>query len=123
MSNAAATDDPSRWLDPVAVDCAFQLQLRWARINWGVTLLPAGIGAVRVHAPLEGEAIRVELRIRPGSRPPLCHADHVFLSRDGEPLATLSDVVGTGSKKLNRLGGSDGADRLEPAAGEGAARR
>ena len=93
------------WLDPVTVDCALQLQVVWARLHWDVTLLPAEIGGARVFAPLVGDAVRLELRVRPGSKPPLCHCDHVFLGPDDRVLATLTDVVGTGSKALNRLAG------------------
>jgi hypothetical protein len=91
------------WMDPVTIDCALQLQVIWARLNLDVTLLPAQIGAVRPVAPLEGDVIVLELRVRPGSRGPLCHADHVFTSPEGRLLGTLTDVVGTGSKALNRL--------------------
>jgi hypothetical protein len=97
------------WLDPVTVDCALQLQVIWARLNWGVTLLPAEIGAVRRLGALEGDAVRLELRVRPGSRAPLCHADHRFTDLDGRPLGVLADVVGTGSKALNRLAGAGAA--------------
>jgi hypothetical protein len=110
------------WMDPVAFDCALQLQVLWARINWGVTLLPAEIGAARAYAPLHGEAIRLELRIRPESRPPLCHADHFFLARDGGLLATLTDVVGTGSKALNRLAGPEGTGRFQSSTDAGVTR-
>ncbi|HEU4657850.1 MAG TPA: SDR family NAD(P)-dependent oxidoreductase, partial [Capillimicrobium sp.] len=91
------------WMDPITVDCALQLQVIWARLAWDVTLLPASIGSVRPVAPLEGEAIGVELRVRPESRPPLCHVDHVFTAPGGRVLGRLTDVVGTGSKVLNRL--------------------
>ena len=93
------------WLDPVTVDCALQLQVVWARLHWDVTLLPAEIGGARVFAPLVGDAVRLELRVRPEAKPPLCHCDHVFLGPDNRVLATLTDVVGTGSKALNRLAG------------------
>jgi NAD(P)-dependent dehydrogenase (short-subunit alcohol dehydrogenase family) len=113
----------SWWLDPVAFDCALQLQVLWARINWGVTLLPAQIGTVRSYAPLAGESVRLELRIRPESRPPMCHADHFFLGPDGATIATLTDAVGAGSKALNRLAGPERSGRFEPSSGAGAARR
>jgi hypothetical protein len=103
------------WLDPIAMDCALQLQVLWARLNWGVTLLPAQIGAVRRLGPLEGEALQLELRIRPGSQAPLCHADHVFRAPDGTVLGELEDVVGTGSKALNRLAGPPRTGRFAAA--------
>jgi hypothetical protein len=94
------------WIDPVTLDCALQLQVIWARLNWGVTLLPARIGAVRPFAPLDGDAISLELHVRPSSRSPLCHADHVLRDAAGRVLAVLEDVVGTGSEALNRLAGA-----------------
>jgi hypothetical protein len=44
--------------------------------------------------------------VRPESRAPLCHVDHVFTAAGGRVLGTLTDVVGTGSKALNRLAGA-----------------
>jgi acyl transferase domain-containing protein/NAD(P)H-dependent flavin oxidoreductase YrpB (nitropropane dioxygenase family)/NAD(P)-dependent dehydrogenase (short-subunit alcohol dehydrogenase family) len=97
------------WLDPVTMDCALQLQVIWARIHWGVTLLPARIGAVRPFAPVHGDALSLELHVRPSSRAPLCHADHVLRDASGQVLAVLDDVVGTGSEALNRLSGARAA--------------
>jgi acyl transferase domain-containing protein/NAD(P)H-dependent flavin oxidoreductase YrpB (nitropropane dioxygenase family)/NAD(P)-dependent dehydrogenase (short-subunit alcohol dehydrogenase family)/acyl carrier protein len=94
------------WLDPVTMDCALQLQVIWARIHWGLTLLPARIGAVRSFAPVHGDALSLELHVRPSSRAPLCHADHVLRDPGGRVLAVLDDVVGTGSEALNRLSGA-----------------
>ena len=91
-------------LDPVLIDSALQVQVVWARLHWDVTLLPAEIGSyVRVSEPQEGERIRHELRIRPDSSQPLCHADHWFFGADGRLTATLGDVVGVGTQALNRL--------------------
>ena len=100
--------DGIAWLiDPVLLDSALQMQVLWARLQWDVTLLPAEIGAyVLLDAVGEGEAVRHELRIRPESTPPLCHADHWFYGSDGRPLALLQDVVGVGSQALNRLSGA-----------------
>jgi hypothetical protein len=53
--------------------------------------------------------VRLELRVRPESNPPLCHCDHVFLDPGDRVLATLTDVLGTGSKALNRLAGAAAA--------------
>ena len=98
-----------RWLlDPVMIDCAFQLQVVWARLQWGVTLLPGSIDSVVrsvVDTSQATEGVRLELRIRPGSKPPLCHADHFFYAPDGRLLAVLTNAQGVGSKALNRLAG------------------
>jgi hypothetical protein len=93
----------------VLLDSALQVQVLWARLHWDVTLLPAeihahdrAVGASFADLPA-GALVRHELRVRPGSRAPLCHADHRFTGPDGRLLATLTDVVGVGSRALNRL--------------------
>jgi hypothetical protein len=110
-----AGNPSGEWLiDPIVVDSAFQLELIWARLHWDVTLLPAGFHRYRRFGPLSGQAtggqgtIRHELRIRPESQPPLCHADHYFFGPDGRLLGILEDAEGTGSKALNRLAGLAG---------------
>ncbi|MGZ4195319.1 MAG: SDR family NAD(P)-dependent oxidoreductase [Solirubrobacteraceae bacterium] len=91
-------------LDPVLLDSALQVQVVWARMQWGVTLLPAEIGSYdRVGDLRPDELVRHELRIRPESAPPLCNADHWFYGADGRLLATLGGVVGVGTQALNRL--------------------
>jgi hypothetical protein len=103
--NGSPTSD---WiLDPVLVDCALQLQVIWARLHWDVTLLPGAIGsAVRLSTePFPAEGVRLELRIRPESVPPLCNVDHFFFAADGTLLAAMAKVQGVGSKALNRLAG------------------
>ncbi len=97
-----------RWLlDPVLIDSALQMQVLWARLQWEVTLLPAEIGAyVKLGEPAAEEPVRHELRIRPASNLPLCHADHWFYGADGRLLALLHDVVGVGTQALNRLAGA-----------------
>jgi hypothetical protein len=97
-------------LDPVLVDCAFQLQVIWARLQWDVTLLPGAIDSVvRVaSAARAADGVRHELRIRPESSPPLCHADHYFYAPDGRLLAAMINAQGVGSKALNRLAGARG---------------
>jgi NAD(P)-dependent dehydrogenase (short-subunit alcohol dehydrogenase family) len=105
-----ALADPAEgaaWLlDPILLDAALQVQVLWARLQWDVTLLPAEIGShVRATgAPVPaGELVRLELRIRRRSQPPLCHADHWFYDPNDRLMATLGDVVGVGTQALNRL--------------------
>jgi hypothetical protein len=91
-------------LDPVLLDSALQVQVVWARLQGDLTLLPAEIGSyTRFAAPEQGEPVRHELRVRAESAPPFCRADHWFYSSDGRLLATLRDVVGVGTRALNRL--------------------
>jgi Polyketide synthase dehydratase len=95
---------PGDWLlDPMLIDGALQIQVIWARLHWEMTLLPSEIGTYRRVAPAADGDVRHELRIRPGARPPLCHADHWFYGPDGRLITTLGDVVGVGTRALNRL--------------------
>ena len=97
--------DGLAWLlDPILIDGALQIQVLWARLQWDVTLLPAEIaGYAHFAAPQAGELIGHEMRIRPESAPPMCRADHWFIGADGRLLATLTNVVGVGTRALNRL--------------------
>jgi NAD(P)-dependent dehydrogenase (short-subunit alcohol dehydrogenase family)/acyl carrier protein len=103
---ADAADGAAWLLDPVLIDGALQVQVLWARLQWGVTLLPAEIGSYGRTAVPAGELVRLELRIRRGSQPPLCHADHWFYDPADRLTATLGDVVGVGTQALNRLAGA-----------------
>ena len=101
------------WLfDPSVIDSALQMQLIWTRLSWDVTLLPNTLNRIERFAQAErsakSQALRHELRIRPDSGSPICHADHYFYSDDGAVVATLTDMVGTGSRALNRVVGKPG---------------
>lgn len=102
----AGVDANARWiLDPVLVDCALQMQVLWARVQWDITPLPASLVVLRRHAPAPapGEPVRHELRLHPTSRPPMCTADHHLYGADGTLIATLTGMLGVGSRSLNRL--------------------
>ena len=93
-------------LDPLLIDCAFQMQVLWARLHWDVTLLPGAVDSVvRVATGAHvADGIRHELRIRPESGSPLCHADHYFYGPDARLLGAMMNAQGVGSNALNRLG-------------------
>ncbi len=102
----AGVDPDARWiLDPVLIDCALQMQVLWARVQWDITPLPASLVVLRRHAPAPapGEPVRHELRLHPTSRPPMCTADHHLYAADGTLIATLTGMLGVGSRSLNRL--------------------
>ncbi|WZO99323.1 SDR family NAD(P)-dependent oxidoreductase [Isosphaeraceae bacterium EP7] len=97
-------------IDPVLVDCAFQMQVLWARLHWDVTQLPAGVQSYRQFGPsgVEGRGtVRHELRVRPESQDPMCFCDHTFLDPEGRVFAVMTGVEGNGSRALNRLAGAD----------------
>ena len=94
------------WLiDPIVIDCAIQLQLIWGRLHWDITGLPARFDSLRRFAPLAGERIRCETRIRPSSASPRVLANHYLFATDGRLLAVLEGVELVGSKALNRVAG------------------
>jgi hypothetical protein len=106
-ASALSGSPASDWiLDPVLVDCAFQLQVIWARLHWDMTLLPGALGSAVLLStdPFPAGGVRLELRIRPESVPPLCNVDHYFSTLDGRLLAAITVAQGVGSKALNRLG-------------------
>jgi hypothetical protein len=104
-----AAADGSWLVDPVLVDCAFQVQLFWARLHWDITLLPSLVKDFRRVADAAGSPrggsrlIRHEMRIGPANQAPMCQADHYFFEEDGRLLACLSGCEAVGSKALNRL--------------------
>ena len=101
-ASVVAGGEGRRWLlDPVLIDSALQVQVIWARLQWDVTLLPAEIGAYALFdAPAPGEPVRLELRIRPESTSRRCATPTTGSSAaDGRLLATLTDVVGVGSRR------------------------
>jgi len=98
------------WLiDPVLVDCGFQMQVIWARHHWDVTLLPSGLQSCRRFPALAelrpADEVRYVLDIRQETSAPSCRANHYFYDRHGRPLLCIEDAEGTGSPALNRLGG------------------
>jgi NAD(P)-dependent dehydrogenase (short-subunit alcohol dehydrogenase family)/acyl carrier protein len=95
-------------LDPVLLDCAFQLQVLWARVHWDVTPLPALLARYDRFAapPSSGRPVRHELRMQTANRSPMCVADHSFRADDGTLLATLTAVQAVGTRALNRLAGA-----------------
>ena len=96
-------------IDPVVVDSALQMQLLWTRLRWDMTPLPNELGTMSLFVPFAAtadnsqSALRHELHIRPESRMPMCHADHAFYLNDGTLAGTITNMVGAGSRALNRV--------------------
>jgi hypothetical protein len=107
-------DVPDRgyWLnDPVLLDCAFQVQLLWARRYWDISSLPTSVArqrwfsrpAVSDDGRATERLIRVEMRMRAESSNPISRANYVFFAEDGTLLGVVEDAQLTGSLALNRL--------------------
>ena len=115
--------DGLRWLlDPVLLDCALQMQVLWARLQWDVTLLPAEIGG---YVRLGGRARREAGPPRaahPRSRAARRCATPTTASTpptDGcSRRSTTSSGVGTaGAEPARRERGRDDASAHDAAAG------
>jgi NAD(P)-dependent dehydrogenase (short-subunit alcohol dehydrogenase family) len=118
MIKAAAPSDCIRgalagaWLiDPVVVDCGFQLAILHARNFLDVTPLPAYIKRIRCVAPLEGD-IRCHFRSEATGTHSL-RTQTAFLGGDGQLLACIDDMELSCSRALNRL-----ADRKQAVVGK-----
>lgn len=103
----SVTPGGSWLLDPLVLDCALQLQVIWARVNWDVTLLPTHLEGVDLLGTFTGVSqVRHEMRISATSANPLCHAQHwLHDAASGRPLAYLHGMTGAGSRALNGIVG------------------
>lgn len=94
------------WLiDPVIVDCAFQLILLWSRMQRDMSSLPSYCRVYTQHAPLAGDRIDCQINIHRGSATSSIHSDIVFRDASGAVLGMMQGVESTCSKELNRLTG------------------
>lgn len=108
------------WIvDPILVDAAFQLQVVWSRENWGITVLPSNVAALRpIRRWLDGGLaarrglVQCQLRIREDSAAPISHSDYWFFDDEGELIGTVTDLQSIGSESLNRLPEASAAGRM-----------
>jgi hypothetical protein len=97
------------WLiDPVIIDCAFQLVILWSRMHLDMTSLPSYYKAYTKLAPLTGEKIDCQINVLPGSGSNIIHSDIAFFDAEGNLLGVMEGVESTCSKSLNRLTGDKG---------------
>ncbi len=97
---------PCRWLvDPVVVDGAFQLTLLFARLQTGMTPLPARFGTLRLYSDLNGSDVHCVIRARFSAGGQHLETHTTFLSPSGKVFGVLEGAEFTASPALNRLGG------------------
>jgi acyl transferase domain-containing protein/NAD(P)H-dependent flavin oxidoreductase YrpB (nitropropane dioxygenase family) len=95
------------WLiDPVVVDSAFQLAILWARAHTDMTPLPAGFRRYHRFAPLRGESVEADLRVKASAGGQVLEIEVAFLGPDGRLLGFLQEMQLACSRSLNRLAGS-----------------
>jgi acyl transferase domain-containing protein/NAD(P)H-dependent flavin oxidoreductase YrpB (nitropropane dioxygenase family)/NAD(P)-dependent dehydrogenase (short-subunit alcohol dehydrogenase family) len=98
-------------IDPVIVDCSFQLTILWGRMYWDMTSLPSRFSSYKRFGELNGNNISCQVCIRPDSKGKgheslhAIHADVAFIGEDGRLLGLLEGLEHNCSKSLNRLTG------------------
>ncbi len=97
------------WLiDPVIIDCAFQLVILWSRMHRDMTSLPSFFKTYTRLAPLSGKKIECHVNVLPGSEGNIIHSNIAFLDDKGNLLGIMEGVESTCSKSLNRLTSENG---------------
>lgn len=93
-----------QWLiDPIMVDCGFQLAILWARVHHDMTPLPSVIGAYRRFGVPSGAPIRCQMHAETRAGGALLLNQFFFSELDGRLLGLIEDMEGACSRALNRL--------------------
>ncbi|MCS6926301.1 MAG: SDR family oxidoreductase [Candidatus Binatia bacterium] len=104
----------SRWvIDPIMVDCGFQLAILWARVHHDMTPLPSVVGTYRRFGIPSGALIRCQMHAEARAGGTLLLNQFFFSELDGRLLGVVRDMEGACSKALNRLAGETVSRRLE----------
>jgi acyl transferase domain-containing protein/NAD(P)-dependent dehydrogenase (short-subunit alcohol dehydrogenase family) len=93
------------WLiDPVVVDCIFQLHIIWARKYRGMTSLPTYIKSYKQLRPLSGDKIDCQIMITNASTgSSIIQSEIGLFNQGGVLLGIMNGCESTCSKSLNRL--------------------
>ena len=95
------------WLiDPVVVDCGFQLAILWSRLHHDLTPLPMKLGAYHRFGAPSGGRLRCQMRAEsPDGGITLLNEFH-FSELGGRLIGVIEHMELTCSRALNRLGGT-----------------
>jgi hypothetical protein len=94
-----------RWLiDPIMIDCGFQLAILWARAHHDMTPLPSKLGGYRRFGTPSGAPIRCRMQAETRGGGTLLFNQFFFSETNGRLLGVIEDMESTCSKALNRLG-------------------
>jgi acyl transferase domain-containing protein/NAD(P)H-dependent flavin oxidoreductase YrpB (nitropropane dioxygenase family) len=95
------------WLiDPVVVDCSFQLAIAWVRLHYDMTPLPARLGAWTRLGPAHGAPLRCFLRAQASAGGAVLTTQIVLADAENRVVGVLQDMEFSCSRALNRLGGT-----------------
>jgi hypothetical protein len=99
--------DDSQWLiDPVVIDCGFQLAILWSRVHNDMTPLPMKLKAYRRLGVPSGGPLRCHMHAESSGGGITLLNQFYFSELDGRLVSVIEDMEGTCSKALNRLGGT-----------------
>ncbi len=93
------------WLiDPVVIDCIFQLHIIWARQYRDMTSLPSSIKSYKQLRPLSGEKIECQIKIANASTgSSIIQSEIGLFDQAGGLLGIMHGCESTCSQSLNRL--------------------
>ena len=106
---------PGRWLiDPVLMDCGFQLAILWERYYHDMTPLPSRFTSYRRFGTLSASNVRCFLHAKTANAGHTLLTDIVFTDCSGRILGLLEEMEFSCSKSLNRLARCPSGEQAEP---------
>jgi hypothetical protein len=95
-----------QWLiDPVLLDCGFQLAILWERAHYDMTPLPARFTSYRRFGSYSGSLVRCCLQVQSNAGGHILFTDICFLDTAGRVMGLLEGMEFSCNKALNRLSG------------------
>jgi NAD(P)-dependent dehydrogenase (short-subunit alcohol dehydrogenase family) len=96
-----------QWIvDPVLLDCSFQLAILWERAYYDMTPLPSRFTSYRRFGSFADASVRCCLKAHSSAGGQNLLTDIYFLDGTGQVMAVLEEMEFSCSKALNRLAGS-----------------
>jgi len=103
-SECLANGPDGRWLiDPIVLDCGFQLGILWERMHYDMTPLPARIEGYRRFGSFSGSPVACYFVARPSARGRILNGDLYFYGPEGDLVSVIENMQTACSKELNRL--------------------
>jgi len=104
---------PGRWIiDPVLMDCGFQLAILWERYHHDMTPLPSRFTSYRRFATVSDSNVRCFLHAKATNAGHTLLTDIIFTDGSGRILGLLEEMEFSCSRSLNRLAGYLSGERL-----------
>jgi hypothetical protein len=105
---------PGRWIiDPVLMDCGFQLAILWERYHHDMTPLPSRFTSYRRFATVSDSKVRCFLHAKATNAGHTLVTDIIFTDGSGRILGLLEEMEFSCSRSLNRLAGYLSGEQTE----------